>query len=333
MASAEQDLCPGHARVARGRVGGGPITAAIGEDARRWGFCPSEGALAWALVSVRAGFLILVPTLACAVGEPSTSSDAGFGPGGGILGGSTTSAGEDAGPGSSGEVDSTAAGSTVVESSGMTGMTGVTGMTGMTGTLSSSGVVESSSSGDTGGDCAGGCDAPGACQVGPGACVAGECVHSPAGAEVVCDDGDPCSEDDACDGAGGCHGVAMVCERPHAGGGVCQGGVCQGFECVAPWADCDGNMDNGCEVPVGIANQCDANGLNADGGCWTAYCGNSADPKAKNFVDLGFFCYDCANCHAPAVGQWQWCNHTTGNWYASAAGFCGNSEDLTCGPP
>jgi hypothetical protein len=59
---------------------------------------------------------------------------------------------------------------------------------------------------------------------------------------------------------GGCGGVALDCERPHASGGVCQAGVCQGFECVAPWADCNGDWDDGCEVPTGVANQCDANG-------------------------------------------------------------------------
>jgi len=161
--------------------------------------------------------------------------------------------------------------------------------------------------------------------------VDGGCVYSPAGAEVLCDDGDACTEDDGCDGAGGCDGVVIDCERPHAGGGACAAGVCQGFECVAPWENCDGNWDNGCEVPTGVANQCDVNGLNPDGGCWTAYCGQSADPKAKNFA--GFFCYDCSTCHTPEPGSWQWCNHSTGSWYASEAGSCGNFEDLVCGPP
>ncbi len=146
---------------------------------------------------------------------------------------------------------------------------------------------------------------------------------------MTCDDGDPCTEDDGCDGAGGCAGVAMVCERPHTSGGVCQAGECQGFVCVAPWADCDGNFDNGCEVPVGVANQCDANGLNADGGCWTAYCGAGADP-AKNFAG-GFFCVSCSTCHAPEPGLWQWCNGS-GNWYASEVGNCGKFEDLVCAP-
>lgn len=168
--------------------------------------------------------------------------------------------------------------------------------------------------------------------MGPGVCADGGCVYSPAGAEVLCDDGDACTEDDGCDGAGGCHGVVIDCERPHAGGGACAAGVCQDFECVAPWENCDGNWDNGCEVPTGVANQCDVNGLNPDGGCWTAYCGQSADPKARNFAG-SFFCYDCSTCHTPEPGLWQWCNHSTGNWYASEAGSCGNFEDLVCGPP
>lgn len=264
-------------------------------------------------MNVRAALcLLILPTLACAIGEGSAGSDGGFSLSNGVAPAlSTTSA----------EEDSTSTGSS--SSGGGVDSTGVLGST--TGT---SGEVVGSS---TGGDCAGACIAPGPCEVGPGECVDGECVYSPAGAEVGCDDGDPCTEDDACDGAGGCGGAALDCERPHASGGACQAGVCQGFECVAPWADCNGDWDDGCEVPTGVANQCDANGLNADSGCWTAYCGSSEDPKAKNFA--GFFCYDCSTCHTPEPGQWQWCDHSSGTWYGSEAGSCGKFEDLVCAPP
>jgi hypothetical protein len=270
-----------------------------------------------AVLLVFAVFSALAPMLACAIGE-GNASGSGFGLSG-LPAVSATSAEEDL-------TGTTSASS----SSGVDiGSTGVPGST----TGGSSGEVVGSSGDDssTGGDCAGGCAAPGPCEVGPGECVAGECVYSPAGAEVGCDDEDPCTEDDACDGGGGCGGVALDCERPHASGGVCQAGVCQGFECVAPWADCNGDWDDGCEVPTGVANQCDANGLNADSGCWTAYCGSSEDPKAKNFA--GFFCYDCSNCHEPEPGLWQWCDHSSGNWYASEAGSCGKFEDLVCAPP
>lgn len=175
------------------------------------------------------------------------------------------------------------------------------------------------------------CDAPpDDCHAAPGSCVDGTCVYPPAGAGTPCDDGDACTTDDACDGAGACVGAELECTRPNATGGACQGGTCQGFTCVAPWEDCDSDWDNGCEVPTGVPNQCDANGLNAEAGCWTAYCGSLNSPDAANFG--AYYCMDCANCHEPSPGQWQWCNHATGNWYAPAAGMCGASKDLVCAP-
>jgi hypothetical protein len=185
----------------------------------------------------------------------------------------------------------------------------------------------------TGGDACGGCDEPpGPCHDPVGQCIVGECVYSLTEAGLACDDGDGCTEDDACDGAGACEGAPVSCERPHATGGTCVDGACQGFQCTAPYDDCDGDMDNGCEVPVGVANQCDQNGLNPDNGCWTAYCGNLDDPNATNFGT--YYCYDCANCNTPAAGMWRWCNHTTGNWYDAAMGTCpAASEDLACAPP
>lgn len=247
------------------------------------------------------------------------SVSAGSGVSQGIPGGSTTSAEEGSswpgspttgGPTTSGPGTSTSAGASSGEPVGL-----------------------STSTGDSTGDgCAGACEDPaGPCELGPGACVDGQCVYPAAAAGTGCDDGDACTQDDACDGAGGCAGVEIACERPHASGGVCQDGVCQGFACVAPWADCNGDWDDGCEVPTGVANQCDANGLNPETGCWTAYCGASDDPKARNFD--GFFCYHCSNCHAPAPGLWQWCSSTTGTWFASEPGQCGMFEDLVCGPP
>lgn len=224
----------------------------------------------------------------------------------------------------------TTGGGTSSEGDGSSGPAVVTTtMMGMT-TTGAVGTSEGGESGEAG--CGGPCDAPpGGCFSAVGACVAGECVYAPIDADVGCDDGDACTEGDVCDGAGGCQGAAISCERPHASGGVCEGGVCQGFVCVAPWADCDSDWDNGCEVPVGVANQCDAAGLNPEGGCWTAYCGQLDDAKARNFGT--FYCYDCSTCNTPAPGLWQWCNHTTGNWYPSEAGTCGKNEDLVCAPP
>ena len=182
---------------------------------------------------------------------------------------------------------------------------------------------------DTGDDC-GPCDAPpGPCYADPGACIAGECDYAPSPDGSDCDDGDECTEDDACNGAGSCVGVKIQCSAPNTTGGACQNGACTGFDCVAPYDNCDGDWANGCEVPTGVPNQCDSGGITPNGGCWTAYCGASDDADATNFGT--YHCIDCANCHEPAQGQWQWCNHTSGNWYPQQQGGpCGVSKDLVC---
>jgi hypothetical protein len=40
---------------------------------------------------------------------------------------------------------------------------------------------------------------------------------------------------------------------------VCNGGAC-GFTCVAPFGDCDGNPENGCEFRLGVDRHCGACG-------------------------------------------------------------------------
>ncbi len=187
------------------------------------------------------------------------------------------------------------------------------------------------STGTTGDACGGPCmDPPGACYDPVGECVGGTCVYAPTPAGILCDDQDACTTGEKCDGGGTCGGgVTKECARPHTTGGKCVAGTCQGWKCVDPYEDCDNDMANGCEVPTGVANQCDAGGLNPNG-CWTAYCGALNDAKAKNFGT--YYCYDCANCNTPSPGQWQWCNHSNGQWYPPAAGNCGANEDLICAP-
>lgn len=173
-----------------------------------------------------------------------------------------------------------------------------------------------------------GCDAPpGPCYEAVGVCVNGECEYTPKAVGVDCDDGDGCSMGDTCDGNGGCDGLPIDCTRPNAKGGACMNGACQGWSCDAPYENCDDDWDNGCEVPTKVANQCDANGLNPNGGCWTAYCGSSNSPDATNFGT--FYCSDCSTCHVNG-NQVQWCNHTTGNWYPPDAGSCGMYLDKVC---
>ncbi len=182
-------------------------------------------------------------------------------------------------------------------------------------------------------DCGGPCDSPpNGCYDLIGECSGSECLYYPLDNASACDDGDPCTDNDVCDSEGGCQGDLIDCSAPaHASGGSCVDGACQGFTCEAPWENCDGNWDNGCEVPVGVANQCDINGLNAENGCWTAYCGNSNDPKGYNFGD--YYCFGCSTCHFASEGMIQWCNHDTGNWYPPEMNnSCGAYLDLVCGP-
>jgi MYXO-CTERM domain-containing protein len=57
------------------------------------------------------------------------------------------------------------------------------------------------------------CDAPpGPCHVATGTCFNGKCSYLPRDAGFACDDGDPCTADSACDGAGTCVGGTAVPE-------------------------------------------------------------------------------------------------------------------------
>lgn len=208
-----------------------------------------------------------------------------------------------------------------------------------------------------------------------GECVDGFCQHGAAAPGASCDDGDPCTTTDACDGEGVCYGVDMDCGEGQCVDGQCSGGggdcpagtadcnldpmdgcevplgtntdcsacgdacgsaanatgscnagACD-YQCQAPWENCDGDWANGCEVPEGVEHSCSQSGIDPNG-CWTAYCGNSADPDATNFGS--YYCIDCATCRVPSSGQCQWCNHTTGLFYPQEVCACGAYEDLAC---
>ncbi len=214
----------------------------------------------------------------------------------------------------------------------------------------------------------------GTCLEVQGHCDGGTCEHGAAAPGAPCDDGQACTISDACDGEGVCFGVELDCGAGECvdgecvdkgcaegmadcngdmndgcevqlgtdsdcGGcgdscapganatGSCNAGSCD-FQCQAPYDNCDGDWGNGCEVPVGVPHQCDASGLNPGGGCWTAYCGNSASADATNFGT--FYCMDCATCRSPAAGQCQWCNHDSGQFYDADVCGCGTFEDLAC---
>ncbi|MCA9659889.1 MAG: hypothetical protein KC486_16210 [Myxococcales bacterium] len=204
--------------------------------------------------------------------------------------------------------------------------------TGDTGGETSSGATTEGTGGETTGDVCPPCDAPpSGCYGALGECVAGECVYTPKAAGEPCDDDDACTKGESCDGAGVCGGgEVMDCARANATG-TCTDGVCGGWTCSGSWENCDGDWGNGCEIPVGVANQCDIDGLNPDNGCWTAYCGSSDSPEATNFGT--YFCVDCENCTTPEDGMVQWCSHQSGVWFPAAAGACNDTyKHQVCKP-
>ncbi len=102
------------------------------------------------------------------------------------------------------------------------------------------------------------------------------------------------------------------------------------IECEPPWQDCDGVVANGCEVPVGVAHQCDAEGLDPVEGCWTAYCGSSEAEGVTNFGT--YYCMDCITCQQPTSGNCRWCDHGTGLFYPPASCECGPDLGAVCAP-
>jgi len=165
-----------------------------------------------------------------------------------------------------------------------------------------------------------------------GRCADGTCT------DLTCSAGwDDCNDDlgatptDGCETELGtatdCTACGEVCNAGDNATGSCGAGRCE-YECTGAWDNCDGDWDNGCEIPVGVPHQCDQTGLNPTTGCWTAYCGASADPDAMNFGT--FYCVDCATCASPGAGQCQWCDHASGVFFPADACACGDFDDLAC---
>jgi hypothetical protein len=130
--------------------------------------------------------------------------------------------------------------------------------------------------------------------------------------------------------AADCESICVV--GTHATAAMCdEAGTCI-VTCEAPWENCDGDPSNGCEVPVGVAHQCDKEGLDPVEGCWTAYCGASEAPAAVNFGT--FYCIDCITCQEPVENQCRWCEHATGYWYPMKPDCFCSPEALgaVCGP-
>lgn len=204
------------------------------------------------------------------------------------------------------------------------------GMSGTLGTPSSAGDEDSGHEPEP---CDEGCvHPPSECHAPSGTCEDGFCQYAPMLAGEVCDEG--CEGGGFCDAMGNCICTTNACDVTCTAGpnatAVCEAnGECT-RACEPPWENCDGDWSNGCEVPVGVTGVCDAGGLTADGGCWTAFCGESQAAEAHNFEH--YYCVSCSTCNVPAEGMCRWCNRDTGNWYAADACSCGEHEDLACMP-
>ena len=106
-------------------------------------------------------------------------------------------------------------------------------------------------------DCSDGCNnPPGECYISPGNCVDGQCEYPFKAEGVSCNDEDPCTVSEVCNGNGACIGEEMDCTRQNASGGSCVDGVCQGWACVNGWGDCNDNMDDGCEQRLDTLQHC-----------------------------------------------------------------------------
>lgn len=176
------------------------------------------------------------------------------------------------------------------------------------------------------------CEAPPSdCQLAPGSCEMGSCSYPFALAGTPCTGG--CSSPGFCDAAGTClcaESCADTCvDGPNMTAACNEVGECL-RTCTAPFEDCDGEPTNGCEVPVGMPHQCDVNGLNAEGGCWTAYCGEAQADGVFNFGT--YHCVDCSTCGTTDGGQCHWCNHDSGTWFPAEACECGEYLDAVCDP-
>lgn len=79
------------------------------------------------------------------------------------------------------------------------------------------------------------------------ACSNGTCKSVCAAGEVLCPDGNRCS--DLTSDPTNCGACGNACSTGPNANARCAAGAC-GFTCAAGWADCDGDPRNGCEVPL-----------------------------------------------------------------------------------
>ena len=121
-----------------------------------------------------------------------------------------------------------------------------------------------------------------------------------------------------------CGGCKSACGAVANGSPACVDGKCA-VKCNAPYQDCDGKYENGCEIPVGQDNSCNRTGLASFSGdsppCGTPYCGSAA---ASNVVtNFGsWYCSFCDHCYIFDAGA-SWCLYKSpynGNFTGGSSG-------------
>ncbi|WP_437774529.1 hypothetical protein [Sorangium sp. So ce1097] len=123
-----------------------------------------------------------------------------------------------------------------------------------------------------------------------------------------------------------CGGCGLKCALPHATA-ECQGGACKVKECEAPYADCDGDPENGCEVNTatnashcgGCDELCPA--ANGDAYCEASECkiacnegftdcnGQVVDGCEKATTRDVLHCGGCGIECVPEAGGRPWCRN------------------------
>jgi hypothetical protein len=173
------------------------------------------------------------------------------------------------------------------------------------------------------------CDGKGNCQAGAGKICAGatcragvcdpatgECALTAVAAGIPCSDGNPCTQQDACDGAGNCSSGAML----PCLGSACAPQACSVATgaCVATPAQSGGSCEDG--NPCTLADSCDGKGncsagplLDCGGGpCWTGACqpktgACAAIPKAATVLcDDGVACTTGDSCDGGGCKGGPW---------------------------
>jgi hypothetical protein len=145
-----------------------------------------------------------------------------------------------------------------------------------------------------------------ACYAATGTCSGGSCSYAPLGSSTACDDANPCTVSDHCDGAGACAGAAMTCSTPPsptcvdathsrtwAAPGTCSSGTCV-------YADTTTVCTFGCNAASGLCTGDPCTGVTCttppDPACWAATGTCSGGTCSYTPLGSGTACDDAEPC-------------------------------------